>query len=128
MKITNKQIVEESMVRIEQLQLHIAAIDAAVRCLSERRKNFQIDFGNLRDALYYEEMNEWREMFMWGLTLSDDDRDRIKMAAHQRFLRDGMYAAKWFNNGRTPGSWLSADEAEFRAMVKSVFSPAEYIE
>lgn len=123
MKFTNKKMAEEAMVRIEHIQAHLTAIDAAARCLSERRPHQAIEFGNLRDALYYEEMEEWRKLFMWGLTLADDERDRIKASAHQRFLRDGMHVAHWINNGISPGSWLSADEAEFKSMAKAAFMP-----
>ena len=125
MKLTNKQMVEEAMERIELLQLHVNAVEAAARCLQHRRsyRGETITYGNLRDTLFEEEMKEWRNLCMWGLTLDDDERDRVKAAAHQRFLADGTHVANWFNRGVTPGSWLSADEAEFRAMAKKSFGP-----
>ena len=37
MKITNKQVVEECMTRIEQLQEHVRAVEWAAYCLSARK-------------------------------------------------------------------------------------------
>jgi hypothetical protein len=123
MKFTNKRMVEEAMVRIEHLQAHISAIEAAARCIHERKRHIQIEYGTLRELLYQEEMSEWRNLFMWAITLDEAERDRVKAAAHHRFLADGMHVAHWINNGVSPGSWLSADEDEFRAMAKAAFMP-----
>lgn len=124
MKFTNRQMVEEAMVRIEHLQAHISAIDAAARCIQERRRHIQIEYGTLRDLLYQEEIGEWRNLFMWAITLDDAERGRVKAAAYSRFLADGMCVAHWINNGVSPGSWLSADESEFREMARSAFLPS----
>ena len=85
----------------------------------------EIDHGDIINKLYEEEMVEWRKLAMWGLTLDDADRDRIKAAVHQRFLRDGMSVHDWMSDGVAAGSWLSSDEAEFRAMAKKAFAPKE---
>lgn len=125
MKFTSTQMVEEALGRIEQIQAHESAIHAAARCITERRQHqdFKIDYGTLLDLLHQEETKEWRNMFMWAITLDDTERERVKAAAHQRFLSDRMHVAHWINNGISPSSWLSADEDEFREMAKAAFMP-----
>lgn len=123
MKITNKQVVEECMARIEQLQEHIKAVEAAAWCLRESKRWVEVDYGNLHDLLISEELEEWRNLALWGMTLDGAERDRVKAAAHQRFLRDGMSVGKWLGNGIEPSQWLVSDEEEFRAMAKEAFGP-----
>lgn len=123
MKFTSKQMVEETLIRIEQIQAHIGAIEAAVRYLNHRNRHGNIDCGTLRSSLIQEELKEWQNLFMWGMTLDGAERDRIKAAGYQRFLRDGMHVAQWMNDGVSPTHWLEADDAEFRAMARKAFAP-----
>lgn len=126
MKLTNKDIVIGCLQRIDILQEHARRVQEA--CVYVRRLNSfstDVDDGNLTQKLYEEENDEWRKLAMWGLTLDDADRDRIKAAVHQRFLRDGMSVHDWMNNGASAGSWLSSDDAEFMAMAKKAFGPKE---
>lgn len=125
MKITNKQVVEECMVRIEQLQAHIKAIEAAAWCLRARKRWVDVNYGNIHDLLISEELEEWRNLALWGLTLDDAERDRVKAAAHQRFLRDGMSVGTYLNNGIEPSQWLVADNEAFRQMAKRAFGPKD---
>jgi hypothetical protein len=62
---------------------------------------------------------------MFGMTLKDEDRDRIKAAAYERFLSDKMSVKHYLPGGDSAGHWLVADEEEFRAMVKVAFAPKE---
>lgn len=125
MKLKNKDIVVQCMERIELIQQHIKHIDNAKYFLSDSRRWEKVDCTSLRNALIDEELSEWRRLAMWGLTLDDSERDRIKAAVHDRFLRDEMHVADWFSGGVSPGSWLSSDEKEFRAMAKEAFSPSK---
>lgn len=125
MKLTNKTVVEECMTRIEQLQEHVKAIEAAAYCLRARKRQRQVEFGNLIDSLISDELDEWRNLALWGLTLDDAERDRIKAAAHQRFLRDGISVGTWLNNGVEPSQWLVSDEEEFRDMARKAFGPKD---
>jgi len=121
---TIKLLCEESAMRIGQIQEHIKSVDAAISCLHERNGfDFKSDVGQLLNCLYSEELKEWRHFFMFGLALDDDDKDRIKAAAYQRFLNDKMHVAHWLNNGISPAMWMSADEKRFREMVKRAFYP-----
>jgi hypothetical protein len=121
MKLTNKDLVLEVMGRIEEIQQHITNVERAQSFAHQVRRWENPDSGNLRQSLIEAELNEWRNLFMWALTLSPAEQDRIKAAAHQRFLRKGMSVAHWFSGGTTPGQWLCADEDEFREMAKKAF-------
>lgn len=125
MNISKERMAEESLERIMHIQEHISAVEAAVYSIMKRDRNKIIDYGNLRECLINDELDEWRKLFMWGLTLDKERRDRIKAAAHNRFLRDGMHVANWINNGISPGTWFVADEAKFRTMAKAAFSPTD---
>lgn len=125
MKLKNTDIVVQCMERIELVQQHIKNIDNAKYFLSESRRWEKVDCTSLRNALFESEIDEWRKLAMWGLTLDDSERDRIKAAVHDRFMRDEMYVADWFSGGVSPGHWLSSDETAFREMAKVAFSPKE---
>jgi hypothetical protein len=125
MKISNKKLIEESLERIELLQLHIAAVDSAKAHLSRLKQwqGFKVDSGNLRSELIDAELDEWRKLFMWCLTIEDETRDRIKAAAYQRFLDQRNNVSQWLNpDGIVASRWLKADEDEFRVMVSKLFS------
>ena len=128
MKVANKQVVEECLVRIQLLQEHVNAVDAAAYFVSHLEPHYAtpVDFGNLREKLISLELEEWRKLFMWALTLTAEEQDRIKAAAHDRFLNNKAYVAHWFTGGGyTTGKWLVADEEEFREMAREVFAPKE---
>lgn len=125
-RITNTKLLEECLQRIELLQMHIAAVESASSQLSRLKpyQNFKVDDGNLRSSLIVEELDEWRKLFMWTLTVDDATRERIKAAAYERFLNGRNSVAEWLNpDGRYAGGWLSSDEDEFRAMAKKAFQP-----
>lgn len=122
MKLTNAHMVEQAMTRIELIQQHLTHLEQAKRFVSERSRE-TANTGTLFDDLVRLELGEWRNVAIWGLTLSQDEQDRIKAAVHQRFLRPGMSVTHWMHDGITPGQWLAADEEEFRAMARKAFSP-----
>lgn len=125
MKFTNKQMVEESLVRISHIQEHIKSVDAAVSFLRNRKRHDEFNTGETRGRLFEAELDEWRNLFMWAITLDGEEKERIKAAAYERFLKDGIHVAHWFNNGVSPGSWLSSDETQFRDMARKAFAPKE---
>jgi len=125
MKLTKKHIVIGCLERIEVLQEHAMRVNDAFYYIRSLDRRTEIDHGDIINKLYEEEMDEWRKLAMWGLTLDDADRDRIKAAVHQRFLRDGLSVHDWMSDGVAAGSWLSSDEAEFREMAKKAFGPKE---
>ena len=124
MKISNKRMIEECLERIELLQLHIANVDSAKAHLSRLKQwqGFKVDSGNLRSELIDTELDEWRKLFMWCLTIEDETRDRIKAAAYQRFLDQRNNVSQWLNpDGVVASRWLKVDEDEFRAMASKLF-------
>lgn len=127
MTITIKKstdVVEEILTRIETLQLHQQAIQSAHRCVQDLKyRQFNINDGNLLQSLIELELDEWRNLFLWGLTVDKATQDRIKAIGYQKFLGHNKAVEHYFNNGCQPSKWLVADEEEFRAMCKKEFSP-----
>lgn len=126
-KISNKSLIFERMKRIELLQHYIKEIDEMASYISNRKfsYDFKLDYGNIRSTLIDMELEEWRNLCMWGLTVDKSTKDRIKAAVYDRSLRDGISVAHWLNDGVTPSRWLKADEDEFRKMAKELFKPKE---
>jgi hypothetical protein len=69
------------------------------------------------------ELDEWRSLLLWGMVADQELQDRVKAAAHERFLADRMDVAKWFTGKENPSRYLTADDEEFRAMAKKAFAP-----
>ena len=124
MNLTNQDMVLQCMQRIESIQHAIGMLEQINRLIWDYHRHQEIDEGNIRRILMDKEIAEWRNLCMWGLTVSDDERDRIKLAVHERFLRKEMSVSHWWNNGVTPSSYLSADEEQFREMARKAFAPA----
>jgi len=122
MKLTNKEIVLGQLEKIELYQQHIRNVEDAARDVRDRGRT-SVEYGNLMALLVDAELAAWRNVAMWGLTLEDAERDRIKAAVHSRFLHDGVSVQSWMNNGTSPSSWLKADEDAFRGMAKTAFAP-----
>lgn len=125
MKLTNKDMVMQCLERIEMVQMHQKAIDSARWFVSHRSPGERLDDGlGLRARLWEIEANEWRSLFMWGLTLDDAERDRIRAAAYDRFLGDSASVGHWLSpSGVTQSGWMAADEDEFREMARKAFAP-----
>ncbi|MGL4260902.1 MAG: hypothetical protein ACRCTX_04720, partial [Afipia sp.] len=77
---TNKDLVHEAMTRIEHIREHTRAVEAAAYHLSKRYRQRKIDYKELRDALFMAELDEWRNMFLFAITLDIKERDRVKAA------------------------------------------------
>lgn len=121
---TNKEVVLDVLASIEATEEHIRRLDEMARYAREHNKYTEVLTGNLREILFGIEIDQWRRLLMWGITLEEKDRDRIKAAAHQRFLRKGMSVADWMNGGIQPSSWLTANEEEFRELIEKTFKPS----
>jgi hypothetical protein len=125
MKITRQQLIEECLVRIETIQKHIQAVEAAGYCISSFKNYLKVDYGNLRDLLIDQELEQWRGLFMWGITADEVTRSRIKAMAYDRFLANGKEVMSWMNDGTSPSQYLVADEKKFRKMVRELFLKEE---
>jgi len=112
--------------RIVRAQQMLSAIDQIVCHLSDTKRGLgtEIDSGNMRDLLYADECNAWRDLCMWGLTVDNTVRDRIKAAVYGRYLSDNFHVAHWLtDHGDSPSVWLKADEEAFRKLAKRMFAP-----
>ena len=119
----NKEIVTKLLEKIELVQEMIRSIDAITCMLSGSDfRHRKPDRGNLRELLVEEELECWRNIFMWAMTLGEKERDRIKAAAHERFLGKQMSVGYWLGNA---SSWTKASEDEFREMARKAFAPGE---
>lgn len=115
----------EALTRIEVLHAHIAAVQAAAFHVRRRDLHKKVDTGTLESDLIAAELDEWRNVFMFGLVVDAKTRRRVKAAAHARFLREDMSVSHWFNDGVPASQWLVADEEKFRAMTKKAFGGDE---
>lgn len=79
--------------------------------------------GNTYELLIEKELSEWRGIMMWGLVVDDATRDRIKAAAHDRFLSEKQSVNKWWNDGQEASHWYTSTEEEFREMARKAFAP-----
>jgi hypothetical protein len=121
---TERDIVIEALARVEYIQEHIASLAQINNFLHRHRVGDKPDTGNLFELLVTAENNEWRNVFMWGLTLPQEDRDRIKLAAHEKYLAARSSVAHWWNDGVTPAvGYMVADEEAFREMARKAFAP-----
>lgn len=125
MNLTNRDMVLQCMQRIESIQHALDLLDQIKRLIWDDHRSREIDEGDIGRILIEKELGEWRNLCMWGLTVTDAERDRIKTAVHERFLRNGMSVAHWWNNGVAPSSYLTADEEQFREMARKAFAPTD---
>lgn len=94
--------------------------------MSPRHASSEINEGNLYQTLIRLELDQWRNLFMFGMTLDDEEKERIQAAGVARFLSDGMYVGHYITNRHgDPTSYWTADEKEFREMVKNTFFKGE---
>lgn len=122
----SNDIIENVLSRIETLKEHQQAIHSVcVTIRNLKHPRYEIDTGTLLETLRDLELDEWRNLFMWSLTVDDKTRDRIKAMGHQEFLSAGHSVAYLFNDGVMPGKWLVADEEEFREMARKAFAPIQ---
>ena len=121
--MNKEQMIEEAMNRIMQVREMQEAYLACTSALQRKHSDYKLGDGKVFNDLMAWELEEWRGLLMWGMLVDQKTKDRIKAAAHERFLSDRMHVADWFNNGINPRSWLTCDEKEFRKMAKEAFSP-----
>ena len=123
MKFTSKKMVEQALENIHTLQEHQKAVQAALyRAREMKGRNSEVDSGSLYSTLMNLELTQWRNLFMFGMTLDGGEKERIQAAAVARFLSDGQYVGHYVTNRHgDPISYYTADEDEFRKMVKESF-------
>ena len=116
-------MIEQALERIAYIRELQEGYIAGQTFLQRRDRDYKRGDGKLLSDLMQAELDEWRNLLMWALVADIDTQDRIKAAAHQRFLSERHAVAQWFNDGAYPSSWLKADENEFREMARKAFAP-----
>jgi len=124
-KMHKKQILEEAMERIMYCRELQENYMTCLTYLRRKDRDFSVAGDSIYTALMQSELEEWRNLLIWGITCDHNTVDRIKAAVHERFLAERMHVASWFHNGETPSGWLTSDEKEFREMAKKAFAPKE---
>lgn len=116
----NKELVLKLMKEIEITSNHYGAVLKAMdhaRIGSYRQTTFSDD---LLNALRQKELELWRQVFMFGLTLPAADQERIKAAAYEEFLAPDVSVREYITSGH---QWLVSEDEEFREMARKLFSP-----
>ena len=124
MKFTQRKIAEQLLVDIEVISNHIRNLNDMTNFLLHKAafiSPLSPNAGNLHAVLIERELDAWRKLFMWSLTLTDKEQARIKAAAHDRFFKRDMYISTYLSDQPEDG-WLNADEEEFRKFARRVFS------
>ena len=119
--MNKKEILEGIMTRIMHIREMQEGYLACTSALQRRDRWYKQGDGKVLNDLMKWELDEWRNLSMWGLTVDQKTQDAIKKAVHERFLSDKMEVASWFHNGDSPASWKVSTESEFRAMAKKAF-------
>lgn len=120
--MTTKELIKRELSLIEMVQMHRNNVRNAFYFIQQRHGRESLDVGNITKELYRIELDHWRSLFMWALTVSKKDRAEIKARAYARFLNDGMHVANYFSeDGNTPGMWSAETEEDFRALCKEAF-------
>lgn len=123
--MNKKEMTEDVMLRIMQIREMQTAYLACTTALQRRNSDYKQGDGKVFSDLMQWELDEWRGLLMWGIVADQETQDRIKAAAHERFLSDKMDVSKWFTGDVNPSRYLTADHEEFRAMAKKAFAPRE---
>lgn len=116
----NKELVLKLMKEIEIVRNHYSAVMRAMGYATDGiycNKAFSDD---LLNALNHKELELWRKVFMFGLTLPATDQERIKAAAYEEFLAPNRSVREYITSGH---QWLVSEEEEFREMARKLFMP-----
>ena len=116
----NKELVLKLMKEIEITRKHYDAVMRAMGYACARSYRQTTFSDDLLNALNNQELELWRQVFMFGLTLPAADQDRIKAAAYEEFLSPGISVREYITSGH---QWLVSEEEEFREMARKLFMP-----
>lgn len=118
-------MIEECLIRIMQVREMQESYMTCTNALEKRNLNYNKGDGKVLEDLISWELDEWRGLLLWGLVADQPTQDRIKAAAHERFLSNKRSVRQWLNNDIAPDRYLSATDEEFRDMAKKAFAPNE---
>lgn len=127
--LDTKGVALQALERIAVIRKYLSFFDGALQYVNNHITSYNEVIGekDLRNRLVQLELEEWRNIAMWGLTLSEEDQDRIRAILYERFFaeKNGVKAdvSRWWSDSFPPGSFLTATVEEFREMVRKVFFP-----
>lgn len=126
-EISEAGIVADAFKRIGYIHELIESYLVMCRFLENKygQKSGKHNTGNTYELLIEKELDEWRGLMMWGLVVDGAIRDRIKAAAHDRFLSERVSVNKWWNDGQEASHWYTSTEEEFREMARKAFAPKD---
>lgn len=80
-------------------------------------------FSFVNNMLFKKESDAYRTYFMWNLAGSDEEHEKAKRVAYQRYLKEGMAVMQYLNGKlKHEPSYLGVTEEEFRADIEKEFS------
>lgn len=126
-EFTPEAMVAKALENVMFWQEHQTSVRAAIQAVNETLYHAIADCGSLLDSLYERELLEWRNLMLFALVVSDEQRERVKAAAYQRFLAGHVAVNQWLSDSPTEpcSHWLSSDDAAFREMCRRVFAPSD---
>ena len=116
----NKDLVLKLMKEIEIARKHYSAVQRAMGYATDGIYYNTTFSDDLLNALNHRELELWRQVFMFGLTLPAADQERIKAAAYEEFLSPDRSVREYITSGH---QWLVSEEEEFREMARKLFAP-----
>ena len=78
-------------------------------------------FVTLNSLLYKKENDAYRSYFMFSLSASEEDREKAKEIAYQRYLREGMIVSTYLKDKFDRPAFGKSQE-EFRADIEKHFN------
>lgn len=121
--VTQKdELIQTALDRVQIAEYRIMAFDWAARHLGRKMHTAQSEevsraLAIVRSALYEDELDAYRNLFMWG-NLFKEARQKAKPRALARFIKDGYSIMQYLNlDGEMPFSWLSEDEDNLRKLL-----------
>jgi len=84
-----KDVIQKVVANIELINIHKDNITQAIRFIRHHSGKWDDSLKGaqtLQDILTQQELEEWRILMMWGLVVDTATRDRLKVAAMERFL------------------------------------------
>ena len=89
MELTRQDLVARQLQQVEFWRHHQRNVESAMCALRRERRGADVGgLVRLLAELYKRELDAWRGLCMWGLSLDDKERAEVRAKAFARFLRD----------------------------------------
>ena len=120
-----KEVVAATLARVLLAERRIEAFIYATRNLTsdERHPNIKGDWDAIYRALFEEQTQAYRDLFMWGCVIGDDVVKLAKQVALEKFLAEGtiiMHQLRHDFLTLASTSYFSITEAELRKEIEKL--------